>query len=138
MLPQLSSLFGRRLRIVLDTNVLLLPGQGTDIFTAIEHAVLEPYDLFAVQSTYVELKRIIDGEKKVKGSEKFNAKLGFILANQKQVRQLKDKAKTVDDSLVAYADDRTVIFTLDRQLRGRIKGKGCKVMTLKGKSVVIE
>lgn len=143
----IQNLLGKKLRVILDTNTLLLPGQGIDIFSAIEHTMYSPYTVYVVASTYAELKKIMNGEQtldtsgksKTKGSEKFNAKLGFILAQQKKVRQLKDKEESVDDSLVAYAaDEHTYIFTLDRALKARIKAAGGKLLHLQGKSIVMD
>ena len=138
MLPKLSQLLGRRTRVILDTNMLMMPGQGVDIFALIDATLQENYDMFVVFSTYYELKQIAEGHKKVKGKEKFNAKLGYIMAHQRNVRQLADKGKNVDDSLVAYANKKTIIVTLDRELQRRVKEKGGRVLTYKQKKMVEE
>jgi rRNA-processing protein FCF1 len=127
------NIFKKKPRVIVDTNALLLPGQGTDIFSAIDE-VMDSYELFIIKGTVDELQKLmIVG----KGSEKFNAKLGYILINQKKARQLDNKGATVDDSIVAYTNDNTYVLTLDKKLKERIKEKNGRLLHLKGKRLTL-
>jgi rRNA-processing protein FCF1 len=129
-------LFSKKARVILDTNFLLLPGDGFDVFTAIYDAMNEPYKLCVLEKTYHELESIIQGTTKTKqkGKSKFYAKLGYVMAKQKRLTVLHkgQKALSVDDQLVNAADKHTYVATLDKALQKRILDAGGKVIT-KGK-----
>ncbi len=134
-----EKLFGKKkVKIILDTNILLLPGsRGFDVFTALDSLLQEPFQVCIMDQSFRELKAIADGTTKSKGKDKFNAKLGFILAKQKGLKSLltSSKESLVDDQLVAQAKEGVYIVTLDKHLQKRIVAKGEKVITLgQGKS----
>ena len=130
-----EKLFGpKKASVIFDTNILLLPGsRGFDVFTAIETLMQEPFQLCVIDQSYRELKAIADGKtKKNKGKDKFNAKLGIILAKQKGLKSISSSRKPslVDDQLVALAKPGVYIVTLDKTLQKRVLKKGAKVITM--------
>lgn len=128
----------QKANVILDTNILLLPGrQGFDIFTALTHAINEPFEMCIVSKTFLELKRIIEGQAKtkkhIKGDDKFNAKLGFILAKQQGLKTLScsKAASSADECILSHAKEGVYVATLDKQLQQRVKKKGAKVISVR-------
>jgi len=139
----IKNLFLKKTLVILDTNFLLLPGsQGIDVFSEITFLVDELIELAIVESTNWELQNIIDGlaKGKTKGSDKFNAKLGLILAKQKDLKVLKSSQITTfaDDAIVEFVKEGVFVATLDKGLQKRVIAKGGKVVFVKqGKKLVI-
>ncbi|ENO12016.1 hypothetical protein MBGDC06_00279, partial [Thermoplasmatales archaeon SCGC AB-539-C06] len=70
-------------KIILDTNFLLIPAQfKVDIFDEIDRIILEKYQLFVLDKTIDELKKII-ADKKQKMRNRRAAKLGLQLLKSK-------------------------------------------------------
>ncbi len=134
------SLFTKRARVIIDTNFLLLPSsQGIDIYSEINRVLTVPYELCVLENTYRELQHIIDGKTKAKGDDKFNAKLGFIMAKQKGLKILacSSKEPLVDDNIVRVANEKTFVATLDKELQKRLQKKGAKIITVRQKNHLI-
>lgn len=129
----------KKARVYFDTNFMMLPGsQGLDIFTGVEKLLNEPYELCVLDATLRELRNITEGHvKKAKGSAKFNAKLGFILSSQKGLKIVKSSFDYADDGLVALADEKTYVCTLDKDLQRRLKEKGAHIIIVKGKTQLV-
>lgn len=133
-------LFTTKARVILDTNFLLLPGsQGLDIYTEIDRLLLVPYTFFVMENSYKELQNIIEGKTKAKGKDKFNAKLGFILAKQKGLKTLacSSKEPLVDDNIVRIANEKTYVATLDKGLQKRLREKQAKIITVRQKNRLV-
>ena len=127
--------FRKKTKVVLDTNALLLFDKGIDVFTLIERAIDEPYELCTHENVYHELERLMEGKKK----SSFAAKLGFILAKQKALKILsRSSEEHVDDVIVRYADDRTIVVTQDRELIKRLTAKGVRVLRYQQKKLVLQ
>jgi rRNA-processing protein FCF1 len=131
-------------KIIFDTNVLLLPGsEGVDIFSGVEELVNESVELCVMKGTLEELENIIEKktslgkDKKVKGKDSFNAKLGFIMCHQKKLRQLGHQEGHVDDSIVLIIKEGDYVVTLDRVLQRRVLAKKGKVIGLRQKRLVL-
>lgn len=75
---------------------------------------------------------------KIKGSDKFNAKLGFILAKQKGLKVLKSSQITnyADKAIEEILSEGVYVATLDKELQKKVKQKGGKVIAVKQKKVL--
>lgn len=138
----ITSLFSKKTRVIIDTNFLLLPGsQGIDIFTEVQQLIDGSLELCIVESTNWELQNIIDGlaKGKTKGSDKFNAKLGLILAKQKGLKVLKSSQITnfADQAILELSKEGMYVATLDKELQGLVKKKGGKVITVRQKKHLV-
>jgi len=127
------NLFKNKKRVILDTNMFLLPGQsGIDIFTQIDKAMSDSYEFCIIEDSFNELKKIIEGKPKKK-KDKFNAKLGLIMAKQKDLKVLSNLSKeaSVDDSIIHYSNKDTFIASLDKELQKKVTEKGAKLLLLR-------
>ena len=131
-------LFTKKAKVILDTNFLLQLGKGVDIFSAIDQVMTEPYELCYIDKTLSELKDIMDGLAKgrTKGADKFNAKLAFILVQQKNMKKLKSNSEYVDDAIVNYAEKGVYVATMDLALQKRVNEKGAKILITRQKTHV--
>ena len=129
-------MFSRKTRVILDTNALLLPAKGIDIFTLIHQAVNEPYKLATYKNNLDELERL--AQKKTKDA--FAAKLGYILAKQKDLKTLYCSSRThPDDIIVEQALPKsTIVVTQDKGLIKRLQDKGVRVLRYQQKKLVFQ
>jgi len=121
-------------KVIIDTNMFLEIGKnGIDVFTEIDRLMEGRYNLCVVEGTIEELERIMTEKKGIKGSDKFNAKLGFIMLKQKNLKVLpvSSDCKIVDDGIVENTDKSTFVATLDRGLQRRVKEKEGKILTIR-------
>lgn len=123
-------------KILLDTNFLLLPAQfNVDIFSEIDRICLFKYQLFILDKTIDELKKII-ADKKQKLKNRQAAKLALLLLKEKKVKILKTKADLpVDDIIVGLKG--YIVATQDIGLKRRLKSKKTKLITLRAKKKLI-
>ena len=138
----LKDLFVKKAKVIIDTNFLLLPGsQGLDIFSEIPHLIDGTLQLCVVESTLWELQNIAEGlaSSKTKGSDKFNAKLGLILAKQKGLKVLKTSQITnyADEAILEFAKEGIYVATLDKELQKKVKAKGGKIIAVKQRKNLI-
>ncbi len=135
--------------VIIDTNFLLLPGsQGIDIFYLIKELIDEPVELVVVEPTIWELQTIVDGisrsrnkHGKIKGSDKFNAKLGLVLAKQKGLKVLKPSQITsfADEAILSFVKKGSYVATLDKALQNKVLAREGKVIFVKqGKRLEIK
>jgi rRNA-processing protein FCF1 len=118
-------------KVVLDTNFLLIPGQfRVDIFSEIERIMQEPFELCVVDKSIAELNKLAAGGRQI---DKFAAKLALVLIIQKNLKTLHSfgSKKSVDDIIVAKADENTFIATQDKVLKERVKERGAKIIGLR-------
>lgn len=108
------------MRIILDTNFLLIPAQfKVDIFSEIKRIADFKYHLYVLDKTLDELKKI---EKEQRGKHKAAAKLALALLKNKKVKVIKTTSENyVDDLLVEYSKKGAIIATQDLGLKRRLK-----------------
>ncbi len=125
----------KKTRIILDTNFLMLPNQGIDIFTEINKAMREPYRLCTTSGVMKELEKIM----KKKSKEGFAAKLGYILAKQKDLKIINSSLKIhTDDAIIKIAKPKTdIIATQDNELRRKLREKGIRTMRYEQKKMIL-
>lgn len=132
-------------KIILDTNFLLIPGQFmVDIFSEIDRLMNEPYHLIVLDKTINELHKIAQGDSKDARAAKLalalietkkadNPTLWEKILGLKEGKALKIVRASkgyVDDAIVSFADDDTIVATQDAALKRRLK---TSVITLKQK-----
>ncbi|MBU0756825.1 MAG: PIN domain-containing protein [Nanoarchaeota archaeon] len=134
------------LKIILDTNFLLIPFTvNVDIFRELERIIDEPYEVIVLEKSLDELENIT---KTGNGKEKLAAKLAFQLIKKKGVKVISfphEKQKSlytpansqkhiiVDDLILAFADEKTIVATQDKGLKKRLKDKGIRQIILRKK-----
>lgn len=128
-------LFSKKTEVVFDTNALLLPSEGVDIFTLVEGALLEPHTLCTYDLVLTELETLMAGKKK----ESFAAKLGYILSKQKALKTLQGSSgRHADDAIVEGSGPKTIVVTQDKELIKRLRTKGIRVLRFQqGKAVFV-
>ena len=125
----------KKTKIIIDTNFLLIPGElGIDIFSEIQRLINEPHDLYVLDKTIEELSKII---KKPQTKEGFNAKLGYIMIKQKNLKTLTSSKDLYADKAIleiAEKDPKSVIVaTQDSVLKKALKEMSVRVITLRQK-----
>ncbi len=123
-------------RVILDTNFLLLLGQGVDIFTKLKECLDEPYVLCVVSATKEELDQI----REKPGKHKFSAKLARIMIEQQGLKTLThSKNKGYADAMILdllKKDD--IVATLDKALQKQVLANEGRIVTLGSKKLVLK
>ena len=127
-------------KVILDTNFLMIPGAlKVDIFSEIERIMEESYELYILENSIDELRKIIEEQK---GKHKAAAKLALDFIEHKKLKVMRAKSlnmpvnsknSIVDDSLLALAGTDTIIATQDAALKKSLQLKGAKIIILRGK-----
>lgn len=119
--------------IIIDTNFLMIPGElGIDIFNELKQLINEPHQIKIMQGTQQELLQIITKFRSKK--EGLNAKLGYILLNQKKIKTITHKETHVDEAIYQYAlQNECYVCTQDKELKNRLKQTKAKKIILKQK-----
>jgi hypothetical protein len=122
------------LRVVLDTNFVLIPIQfKVDIFNEIKRLLDEPYELCVYQGTIDELTDLAKGN----GKTAVTAKTAITLIKQKNLKSLPNSIneKYVDNLILEGVTNKDIVCTQDQALKRllRIKHKGIRLIALKSK-----
>ncbi len=122
------------LRIVLDTNFLMIPSQfKVDIFTEFKRLVNEPYELCTYQGVIDELSELAKGKNK----DAMHAKTALMMIKQKNLKSLPNSInETYADNLILEGvTSKDVVCTQDQALKRllRHQHKGIRLITLKSK-----
>ena len=107
-------------KILVDTNFLLIPFQfKVDIFKEIDRIIDEKYEIFIIDKTIGELEKLIKGgkEKEIKA-----ARLALQLIKKFNIKIINAQGDNVDDIIVQLKDKDTIVATMDKELRKRLKG----------------
>ena len=140
-----------RTTVVLDTNALLLFGQGVDVFGEVERLVDPPFEFVIPGQVLAEVETL--SRKATRDGQM--AKLALALVREKERRQqerfvarlLLPRTKEIplkmvsgsgehhaDDAILLIAEDEpaaTVVVTLDRELQRRLLAKKVRVLGVK-------
>ena len=118
------------MKIILDTNFLMIPIQfKVDIFSEFERLMEGQYELWIMEGTERELKKVA----KNKGKKGIPARLALKIIKKNNIKVLKSKKDHVDDAIVEIADKNTIVATNDKKLRQQLKDKNVKIIYLRGK-----
>jgi rRNA-processing protein FCF1 len=122
-----------RVRVLLDTNALLIPGQfGIDIFVELQR-LLGKIELCVLPETRTELEKIARG----KGKDAASARLALTIYARCTVLGGGEPGGNVDEQLVSRAvSDCCIVVTNDRILRNRLLQKGIRVISLRRQKVL--
>ncbi len=128
----------KKKKVILDTNFLLVPGElGIDIFSEIERLIQERHEIVVFENTLEELETLIDRDK---SKHSFNAKLGFIMAKQKNLKTIKGFSGHVDDIILDYTKSKPenfIVATQDKDLKRRLKKNHVKTIGVRQKKYLI-
>jgi len=118
------------LKVILDTNFLLLPFQfKIDIKEEIARMVNGEYELCVTEGVLRELEGLSkDGPSSKRGRQSRCA-----LSLVKEMKVLKMDVKDVDDALVSLASDNNIVCTNDKVLKEKIRKKGAPVIFMRQK-----
>ena len=120
-------------KILLDTNFLLIPYQfNVDIFSQIDRIADFKYELFVLDRSLEELRKIINEQK---GSDKDAAKIALKLIAIKGIKVVKaNDFQSVDDAIVdASSKGDFIVATQDKELKKKLTQKGVPIIILRQK-----
>lgn len=120
-------------KILLDTNFLLIPYQfRVDIFTQIDKIATFEYELFILDKSLEELKKIVSDQK---GKNKDAAKIALKLIAIKNIGVIKTKGsgRTDDIILNIASKDDFIVATQDKDLKRRLINQDISVIILRQK-----
>ncbi|MET1160730.1 MAG: PIN domain-containing protein, partial [Thermoprotei archaeon] len=126
----------KKITIVMDTNMLMLIGEGINVFEQIEEKL-------AIKPDYVVLKHILKELEKLSRSNspiiRRRAKLAIQVAREKcRVVDFDDNLDT-DTAIIEYAlKTGAAVATNDRELRRKLREKGIPEIYLREESMRID
>lgn len=121
----------RRIKVILDTNFLLIPAYfKVDIFRELDKVLGYKHDIVILQQTLDELENI---KTRQRGRNKEAAKLAIGLIKAKNINILSTAIKHADDAILKMAKKDCFVATQDKNLKKRLKTAGLKVITLRQK-----
>ncbi len=107
-------------KILVDTNFLLVPFQfKVDIFKEIDRIIDEKYEVFIIDKTIDELEKLIKGGKE---KERKAARMALQLIKKFNIKIINTQGDNVDDIIVKLKDKDTIVATMDKELKKRLKG----------------
>jgi uncharacterized protein len=118
-------------RVVVDTNAFLLPGQfGIDLFSELER-LLGACEVTTIREVAAELEGLARG----RGRDAAAARLGLTLLSRCTVEEAGAEDTGADARLEEVAArDRSVVVTCDRVLRDSLMARGIAVISLRGRN----
>ena len=118
------------MRVVVDTNAFLLPGQfGIDLFAELDR-LLGACEVTTIREVAAELEGIAHG----RGRDAAAARLGLTLLPRCTVEEAGPEHTGADARLAEVAArDRSVVVTCDRDLRNSLLAGGIAVVSLRGR-----
>jgi uncharacterized protein len=118
-------------KIILDTNFLMIPFQfKIDIYSEIDRVCNFNYNLFMLEESINELKKIVINSK---GKDKKAAKLALKLAKSKNIKLIKSSDNYADRIIIENADKGTIVATQDMALKRKLTQKGISLIILRQK-----
>ncbi|MBS3052470.1 MAG: nucleotide-binding protein [Candidatus Aenigmarchaeota archaeon] len=117
-------------KIILDTNMLLVPGQfKVDIFDEIREIIEGEITFVITNSIKRELEKITKGDSKDSSA----AKVALDMIEKNDVEIADVKGKNTDEEIVDLADKNIIVATNDKALQKKLKDKGTKIIYLRSK-----
>lgn len=135
------------MKIILDTNILLVPGQyKIDVF---DELIRLGYTEFIITDSIVrELLILSKKYKSKKDIMAVNLAMSLIdrckivrkdgIINDKKIFEHSGKKTIADDDILELADDIGAVATNDKKLISDLKKKGVKVVRLRQKKFLVE
>ena len=123
-----------RLRLLLDTNFLLIPFQfKVDLPGELKRLLDGEYEIMVPEGVLRELEQL---RMNARGRDKRNAASALSLAERFKIVSGERDVDCVDDALLDLAKEDAVICTNDRELRNRAREKGIPVIYLRQKKIL--
>ncbi|MDD1655954.1 MAG: nucleotide-binding protein [Methanomicrobiales archaeon] len=118
------------MRVVVDTNAFLLPGQfGIDLFSELER-LFGACEVRTVREVATELEGIARG----RGRDAAAARLGLTLLSRCTVEEAGPGRPSADARLAdVAARDGSIVVTSDRGLRDSLLARGIAVVSMRGR-----
>ena len=119
------------MRILLDTNFLLMPQQhGVDIFSEIDRITFEKHSFITLSSVAAEIESLRGN---TKDGIAANVAAGLIQKKQVQIMPSEGHA---DHAITQYAKDNpdVVVATNDKQLKRLLRDQGTRIIHMRGKN----
>ena len=123
-------------KILLDTNFLMACKQfKVDIFTQIDNIAHFKYELFILDKTLDELKKIVEEQK---GKDKDAAKVALKLIAIKNIGVIKTEESGETDEIIlkTASKDDFIVATQDKDLKRRLINQGASVIILRQKKTL--
>ena len=113
---------------------MMIPAQfKVDIFSELNRLMIEPYEMFAFDSTIDELEKISSGKRKDRNA----AKVALQLIKQKNLKSLPNSIneKYADNLILEGVTSEDIVCTQDQALKRllRSRHKGIRLIALKSK-----
>lgn len=117
-----------RVRVLLDTNALLMPAQfRVDLYDELL-ALFGDFEPITLEEVVGELSGLSRG----RGRDAAAARVGLAMARRSTVVPSGSTAERVDDRVIEYARrEGCTVVTNDRQLRKALLGKGIDVVSMR-------
>ena len=113
-------------KIILDTNFLMSAGEF-DVVGELRRVCDFGYCLFVVDKTIEELRSLVSSTK-----DGMKAKLGLSFVENQEISVLETKKGVyADDEIVDVADEDTLVATMDKELKARLRKKGVQVIIIR-------
>ncbi len=120
------------IRVILDTNFLLIPSQfKIDIFSELTRLVPSDFELYVVKPTLRELDNLMQ---KGKGKDKRAAKMGRQLIDFANIEVIETDDEYVDKAILNGIKEGDVVATVDKELKSFLLKKGISVVVMRKKS----
>ncbi len=117
-------------KIILDTNMLLVPGQfKVDIFDEIREIVEGEITFVITNSIKRELKKFSKSGSKDSPA----AKVALDMIEKNDVEIVDVKGKNTDVEIVDLVDKNIIVATNDKLLQQKVKNRGAKIIYLRSK-----
>ncbi len=117
-----------RVRVLLDTNALLMPAQfGIDLYDELL-ALFGDFEPVTLEEVVGELSGLARGH----GRDAAAARVGLAMARRSTVVPSGSTAERVDDRVIEYARrEGCVVVTNDRELRNALLAEGIDVVVMR-------
>jgi rRNA-processing protein FCF1 len=122
-----------RVRVILDTNALMMPGQfGIDLFEELGRLV-GAYDAVTPRSVIRELEKIARG----RGKDANAARIGLELSRRHAAVEERPALASVDEEVIRAAEEKGgLVVTNDRGLREALLARGVGVVSMRKQRVL--
>jgi len=115
-------------RVLLDTNALLMPAQfGIDLYDELM-ALFGDFEPIVLEEVIGELSGLARG----RGRDAAAARVGLVMARRSKVVPSGSAAERVDDRVIEYArQEGCIVVTNDRELRNTLLAGGIDVVSMR-------
>ena len=137
-------------KVLLDTNFIMIPAKfKVDIYSELNRIILEPFELYVLDKSLIELDNII---KLQKGKEREAARLAKAILKAKiklgkakliSASEVAEKPKALKTTSMDYVDRIIlglrgfIVATNDKELRLKLKKEGVRTILLRQRKYLV-